>query len=75
LNRQVIRMGATEFRYERESQPLPKIGLWGDQLEGLLAANEGKTACEQLTLIRIFEALRGLGYDGSYDAVRRADNP
>jgi transposase len=69
--RKVIRTGATEFRYERESQPLPKIGPWRDQLEGLLAANEGKPAREQLTLIRIFEALRGLGYDGSYDAVRR----
>jgi hypothetical protein len=26
---------------------------------------------ERLTLIRIFEALRGLGYEGGYDAVRR----
>ena len=31
---------------------------------------------EQLTLIRIFEELRGRGYDGGYDAVRRfADLP
>jgi hypothetical protein len=28
-------------------------------------------AREQLTLIRIFEELRGRGYDGGYDAVRR----
>jgi transposase len=69
--RKVIRTGATEFRYERESQPLPKIGPWRDQLEALLAANEGKPAREQLTLIRIYESLRGLGYDGSYDAIRR----
>jgi hypothetical protein len=69
--RKVIRTGATEFRYERASQPHPKIGPWRDQLETLLAANEGKPAREQLTLIRIYEALRGLGYDGSYDAVRR----
>jgi transposase len=69
--RKVIRSGATEFRYERESQPLPKIGPWRDRLQELLAANDGKSAREQLTLIRIFEALRGLGYDGSYDAVRR----
>ncbi len=69
--RKVIRTGATEFRHERESQPLPKIGPWRDQLEALLAANEGKPAREQLMLIRIFETLRGLGYDGSHDAVRR----
>jgi hypothetical protein len=69
--RKVIRSGATEFRYERESQPLPKIGRWRDRLQELLAANDGKSAREQLTLIRIFEALRGLGYDRSYDAVRR----
>jgi hypothetical protein len=26
---------------------------------------------ERLTLIRIFEELRALGYDGGYDAIRR----
>ena len=30
-----------------------------------------KAARERLTLIRIFEELRGLGYEGGYDAVRR----
>jgi transposase len=67
----VIRSGATEFRYEREEQPLPKIGRWRDTLDQLLLANEGKAARERLTLIRLFEELRGRGYDGSYDAVRR----
>ncbi len=37
----------------------------------MLLANEGKAARERLTLIRFFEELRGLGYDGGYDAVRR----
>jgi transposase len=37
----------------------------------LLLANEGKASRERLTLIRLFEELRGLGYDGGYDAVRR----
>src|SRR5271169_2119247 len=69
--RKVIRSEATEFRYEREAQPLPKIGPWTDQLDELLLANEGKAARERLTLIRLFEALRGRGYGGGYDAVRR----
>lgn len=68
--RKVIRTGATEFRYRRETQPLPKIGPWRDRLDEMLRANEGKPARERLTLIRLFEALRSLGYDGSYDAVR-----
>src|SRR5580765_6148656 len=69
--RKVIRSGATEFRYERGKQPLPRIDPWRVQLDALLLANEGKAARERLTLIRIFEELRGLSYEGSYDAVRR----
>src|SRR6202043_2744861 len=62
---------ATEFRYERSRQPRPRIDPWRDQLDGLLVENEGKPARERLTLIRIFEELRALGYEGSYDAIRR----
>ena len=69
--RKVIRSGSTEFRYEREDQPLPKIGRWRDTLDQLLLANEAKASRERLTLIRLFEELRGRGYDGGYDAVRR----
>src|SRR5258708_32062940 len=69
--RKVIRSEATEFRYERGRQPLPRIDPWRAQLDELLLANEGKAARERLTLIRIFEELRGLGYEGSYDALRR----
>jgi transposase len=69
--RKVIRSQATEFRYERGRQPLPRIDPWREQLDGLLLANEARPARERLTLIRTFEELRGLGYDGSYDALRR----
>jgi transposase len=69
--RKVIRSQATEFRYEREVQPFPRVGPWKDALDELLAANEQKVSRERLTLIRIFEELRGRGYEGGYDAVRR----
>jgi transposase len=69
--RKVLRSEATEFRYTRETQPLPKIGPWRDTIDALLLANESKAPRERLTLIRVFEALCGSGYDGSYDAVRR----
>jgi len=61
----------TSFEYEREVQPRPKLGRWTAELDELLASNAAKAAREQLTLIRIFEELRGRGYDGGDDAVRR----
>jgi transposase len=69
--RKVIRSEATEFRYERSRQPLPRIGPWREQLDTVLLANGEKPARERLTLIRVFEELRELGYEGGYDAVRR----
>ena len=69
--RKILRSQETEFRYERDVQPLPKIGPWQGELDRLLAANTGKPARGQLTLIRIFEELRAVGFEGGYDAVRR----
>jgi transposase len=69
--RKVLRSGATEFSYERAVQPLPRIGPWKADLDRILSGNEAKPARERLTLIRVFEELRSLGYEGGYDAVRR----
>ena len=69
--RKVLRSGETSFTYERDIQPRPKLGRWTRDLDELLAANVGKPSREQLTLIRMFEDLRGHGYEGGYDAVRR----
>lgn len=69
--RKVVRSGETEFTYERNSQPHPRIDPWREQLDGLLEDNARKSRRERLTLVRIYEALRTKGYGGSYDAVRR----
>jgi hypothetical protein len=69
--RKVLRSGETEFRYERKHQPYPRMDAWRDELDRLLSANASKSQRERLTLIRVFEELRGLGYDGSYSSVWR----
>ena len=69
--RKVLRSDETSFSYERSVQPMPKLGTWKPELDRMLAANEARPSRERLTLIRIFEELRGLGYAGGYDAVRR----
>jgi transposase len=69
--RKILRSDDTDFAYEREHQPLPRIGAWKTDIERFLVGNEGKASRERLTLIRIYEEVRALGYDGSYDAVRR----
>src|SRR6202140_3021161 len=69
--RKVLRSGETSFEYERNVQPRPKLGRWTTELDEVLEGNAAKPAREQLTLIRIFEELRGRGYDGTYDALRR----
>ena len=40
--RKVLRSGATSFEYEREVQPLPKIGPWKGDLERILTTNAAK---------------------------------
>ena len=51
--RKILRSDETDFRYERERQPMPRVGPWQEQLETMLASNEGKPSRERLTLIRV----------------------
>src|ERR1700727_1299763 len=69
--RRIVRSGETSFSYEREIQPRPKLGRWKGEIDRMLTKNAEASARERLTLIRLFEELRGLGYEGGYDAVRR----
>jgi transposase len=69
--RRILRSGETSFSYEREIQPRPKLGRWKAEIDRMLTKNAEASARERLTLIRLFEELRALGYEGGYDAVRR----
>ena len=69
--RKVVRGDATSHTYERKIQPMPKLGLWVDELERQLEVNEKKDRKDRLTLLQIHEDLGELGYKGGYDAVRR----
>jgi transposase len=69
--RKALRSEETSFVYGRDTQPLPKLGPWSKKLDDLLETNAKKSTRERLTLIRVFEDLHGLGYEGGYDAVRR----
>src|ERR1700733_4768462 len=68
--RRILRSGETSFSYEREIQPRPKLGGWKAEIDRMLTKNAEASARERLTLIRLFEELRALGYEGGYDAGR-----
>ena len=69
--RKILRSDETNFTYERDHQPMPRIGPWQQTLDEFLQGNTNKPPHERLTLIRIFEELRAVGYEGGCDAVRR----
>jgi hypothetical protein len=60
--RKILRSDETDFTYERDHQPIPRIGPWQEKLDEFLQGNANKPQRERLTLIRIFEELRALGY-------------
>jgi len=69
--RKVLRSGATEFTYKRTVQPQPKLGAWVSVLTEILEAEAKLPKRERRSTQRLFEELRGRGYDGAHDSVHR----
>ena len=69
--RKVVRGSATEFRYERDMQPAPKLGEWVERLTDILEREAALPRRERRSTQRLFEELRGRGYGGAHDSVHR----
>jgi transposase len=69
--RKVVRSRATEFKYERGVQPAPKLGEWVEDLTAILEREAKLPRRERRSTQRLFEELRGRGYDGAHDSVHR----
>src|SRR5271169_4613970 len=69
--RKIVRGQETEFKYERGIQSSPKLGVWVAVLTEILEAEDGLPRRERRSTQRLFEELRGRGYDGAHDSVHR----
>jgi hypothetical protein len=67
----VVRGKDTEFKYERSVQPAPKLGEWIEVLTAILETESKLPRRERRSTQRLFEELRGRGYDGAHDSVHR----
>ena len=55
--RKVVRTQATAFSYDRRVQPMPKLGPWRADLDGMLAANEAVAAALQASGINFLRRI------------------
>ena len=69
--RKVLRKEVTEFVYERQNQPRPKLGPYLPDLEKLLEADEQLVRKRRRSSQILYELLQAQGYEGGYDSVRR----
>jgi predicted DNA-binding protein YlxM (UPF0122 family) len=67
--RKIIRSHKTEFKYERGLQPAPKLGGWVEILTEILEKEGKLPRRERRSTQRLFEELRGPGYDGAHDPL------
>ncbi len=69
--RRVIRSQKTAFKYERGVQPVPKLGDWVGVLCEILDKEAKLPRRERRSTQRLYEELRGRGYEGAHDSVHR----
>jgi transposase len=69
--RKVVRGRQTEFKYARDVQPTPKFGEWVEPLIEILEIESKLAKRERRSTQRLYEELRGRGYDGAHDSVHR----
>ena len=70
--RKVLRSGATEFSLQaRRSSRSRRLGAWVETLTAILEAEAKLPRRERRSTQRLFEELRGRGYDGAHDSVHR----
>ena len=69
--REVLRGDGEPKRYSRKRQHYRRLGEFLGVIEGILCADEEAPPKQRHTAMRIFERLKGQGYQGGYDAVRR----
>lgn len=69
--RRAIRSGGTHFQYERQKQPLPKLGSFIERIDRCLDDDEKLPRKLRRTAQILFEEIQLSGYEGGYDSVRR----
>jgi transposase len=69
--RRILRSDTPLVVYRRGRQPAPRLGEWAGKLEEILQAEAALPRSERRSTLRLFEQLRGHGYDGAHDSVHR----
>src|SRR5450432_4167704 len=64
--RKVIRSLRTEFKYARDVQPSPKLGVWVEALTEILETESKLAKRERRSTQRLFEELRREGGQGQH---------
>jgi len=69
--RRIVRENITATEYKRTEQPLPKLGIYKEQLETWLLEDRKLPKNQRRSSRRLHERLKEEGYSGAYDSVQR----